>query len=278
MTDPGSAEAAARRLDEPLSTAPGPANDLAAAMRRIAEMLVGREVPDEALQAAASTVRQAADRLDEVTPPGRAHRGVPDRDGPPQDYFATSPVIGFANPVAPPAEVWAVRGEEGGWELRGRVSFGYAFEGPPTCVHGGEIARLFDELLGSTNILTGHAGMTGTLTVRYRRPTPILTPLDLEARLEKVEGRKVFVTGTIRVQGEITAEADGLFIEAPPERMLRIAERHAAAADGEVLDEGFRDSVRRAGDGHPPVGADRASTGKRSGTGDPQMARSRPSQ
>ncbi len=48
------------------------------------------------------------------------------------------------------------------------------YEGPPTCVHGGVIAELFDELLGISNILAGPGAMTGTLTIRYRRPTPLL--------------------------------------------------------------------------------------------------------
>ena len=39
--------------------------------------------------------------------------------------------------------------------MRGRVTYGYAYEGPPTCVHGGVIAELFDELLGMSNILVG---------------------------------------------------------------------------------------------------------------------------
>ena len=70
-------------------------------------------------------------------------------------------MIGFANPVAPPVDVWAVTGEGGQREIRGRVTFGYQYEGPPTCVHGGVIAELFDELLGLANIIVGQAGMTG---------------------------------------------------------------------------------------------------------------------
>ena len=62
------------------------------------------------------------------------------------------------------------------------MTFGYPYEGPPTCVHGGVIAELFDELLGMSNILVGQGAMTGTLKIRYRRPTPLLAPLELVAR------------------------------------------------------------------------------------------------
>ena len=33
-----------------------------------------------------------------------------------------------------------------------------------------------------SNILAGQGAMTGTLTIRYRRPTPLLAPLELAAR------------------------------------------------------------------------------------------------
>lgn len=226
--------------DPPRSTAPGPANDLAAGLRRVTNVVVGRAVPEDALAEAAAEVAAVADRLEALASPGRAPGNMPDRFGPPQDYFSTSPVVGFASPLAPPAEIWAVENEEGNLEMRGRVTFGYAYEGPPTCVHGGVIAELFDELLGTTNIMSGHAAMTGTLSVRYRRPTPLLAELDLEARLVGVEGRKVRLFGAIRSQGEITAEAEGIFIEAGERKMLDIARTNAEAADGDVLDPRFR--------------------------------------
>ena len=94
-------------------------------------------------------------RLEAAAPDEKRTRNQPFAEGHPQDIFPTSPVIGFANPVAPPVEVWAVEGENGAREVRGRVTFGYAYEGPPTCVHGGVIAELFDELLGMSNILAG---------------------------------------------------------------------------------------------------------------------------
>ena len=51
-----------------------------------------------------------ADRLEGAAGPGRRPRAQPDPVGEPQDFFPTSPVIGFANPVAPPVVVEAVDG------------------------------------------------------------------------------------------------------------------------------------------------------------------------
>lgn len=225
---------------------PTPVDDLAAALRRVTDLVVGRVVPDHELRAAARRVSALADHLAAVAEPGKAPRAAPDRSRPPQEYFSTSPVVGFANPLSPPVQVWAVPGDNGVPEMRGRVVFGYAYEGPPTCVHGGVIAELLDELLGVTNILTGHAGMTGTLAIRYRRPTPLLTPLDLEARLDKVHGRKTFMRGAILHNGTVTAEAQGLFVEAGARKMLEAVKANVAGAEGEVLDEGMAAAIQMA--------------------------------
>ena len=53
---------------------------------------------------------------------------------------------------------------------------------------------------------------TGTLTMRYRRGTP-LGPLHLEGHIDREEGRKVFVVATISDADGVTVEADGVFIE-----------------------------------------------------------------
>jgi acyl-coenzyme A thioesterase PaaI-like protein len=141
----------------------------------------------------------------------------PDPNGPAQDFFPTSPVIGFANPVAPPVEVETV---EGG--LNGRVFFDYQYEGPPGCVHGGIIALVFDELLGAANIASDSPGMTGTLTVRYRKPTPIRTDLRLIARFEGRDGRKIRTSGAMYHGDELTAEAEGIFIELVADRFFAL--------------------------------------------------------
>jgi hypothetical protein len=269
----------------PRTPDPGSRNDLAAALRRLTDLAVGRSLPDAAVAAAARELGGIADRLSRAAASGKAPRTMPDQSGPPQDYFPTSPMTGFASPLAPPLEVWAVR-VPGDWstptpegqqayELRGKVTFGYAYEGPPTCVHGGVIAELFDELLGTTALLTAQPGMTARLDVSYRQPTPILTPLDLEAWCDRVDGRKVYMKGAIRLDGEVTAEAEGLFIVAGPKRMLDIAARHAERSEDAVMDAGL-EAALGSERGAAPAGGD-ASDGQ-APPARAQMARSRPSQ
>jgi hypothetical protein len=224
---------------EPASTGDEPINRLAGALRRISAVAVGRPLEDESISAVADQLLQIAERLEREAPGVKRRRFAPDPRGHPQDFSPTSPVIGFANPIAPPAQVWAAEDENGQREIRGRVTFGYPYEGPPTCVHGGVIAELFDELMGAANVLANRPAMTGTLTVRYRKPTPLLTPLDLMARFVRSEGRKFFTWAAIYNDGVLTAEAEGIFIEVGPMQMQGIVTANAQDAEGPVIDAEF---------------------------------------
>ena len=200
---------------------------VAAAVRRITSALVGRPIEDDELHDAATALEALADRLEVSAAPGRRVRREPDPSGAAQDFFPTSPVIGFANPISPPVRVELT--ESG---LEGAAYFDYQYEGPPTCVHGGVIAMVFDELLGATNIAAGCPGMTGTLTIRYRRPTPLRTPLRLEARCLGQEGRKITTWGAIFDGEQLLAEAEGIFIQLVPERFLQVVASHGQTPPG----------------------------------------------
>ncbi len=233
-------------VDGPSTTAGDePLNQLAEAVRRVIAVAVGQPLREEHVTEAATRMADVADRLEAAAREEKRRRNQPFAGGHPQDIFPTSPVIGFANPVAPPVEVWAVEGHDGAREVRGRVTFGYAYEGPPTCVHGGVIAELFDELLGMSNILAGQGAMTGTLKIRYRRPTPLLAPLELAACHTGKEGRKVFAWGGIYYQGELTAEAEGVFIEVPPGRMLDIVAGNAHRTEAPLVDPDWQRLMAR---------------------------------
>jgi acyl-coenzyme A thioesterase PaaI-like protein len=220
-----------------------PINQVASALRRIGAVTIGQPLEDDVLRAAGGRLAEVADQLEAAAAASKRNRKTPGQAGfpgvHPQDHFPTSPMIGFANPISPPVEVWAVPGEDGQREIRGRVTFDYPFEGPPTCVHGGVIAELFDELLGLSNILAGKGAMTGTLTVRYRRPTPLLAPLELAARHTGQEGRKVHAWGGLYHDGALTAEAEGVFILVDFGRMLDIVSGNAHgahSAEGPLVD------------------------------------------
>jgi acyl-coenzyme A thioesterase PaaI-like protein len=118
-----------------------------------------------------------------------------------------SPVSGRRNPIAPPVRIW--RDDD---HVGGAVTFSPTYAGPPDSVHGGIIAAVFDELLSMANIVTGRAGYTGTLSIRYHRKTPLETPIELWARQVTVDGRKLITRGEMRVDGEVTASAEAIFV------------------------------------------------------------------
>jgi acyl-coenzyme A thioesterase PaaI-like protein len=177
----------------------------------------------------ADDLERLARRLDDLTA-GSMYEGFgesPLAGADPHAFFDHSPMLGRANPLAPPVTLWA-----DGNVLRGRVTFEAAYEGPPGCVHGGYIAAAFDEVLGSSQSLGGRPGMTGRLTVHYRSPSPLRTELTFAAHVVKVEGRKTFTYGTMHAGDRLCAEAEGLFIAIDFEKMLELrAERDRRFVD-----------------------------------------------
>lgn len=96
------------------------------------------------------------------------------------------------------------------------------------------MAAAFDEVLGSTQSLSGSPGMTGRLTVHYRKPTPLETELRFEGWLESVSGRKILTRGELYAGDVLCAEAEGLFISIDPSRFAELKqERDRRQADGE---------------------------------------------
>ncbi len=124
-----------------------------------------------------------------------------------RDYVPRSPLVGAVNPHSPPFEWEFVDGR-----VVARGVFTAAFEGPPGYVHGGWVALAFDEVLGLANVASGYGGLTGRLTVRYRRPTPLRTELRIEAHTARVDGRRLVTVGTLHAGDTLTAEAEGLFV------------------------------------------------------------------
>jgi len=199
---------------------------LAAAMRDVIEHLVITDAPELELRAAAERLEQYAARL--ATHPRRVRtEGYSEtaNSGDVHGFFDYSPLIGHSNPLAPPI----VLGEQDD-RVRGRVVFGSAYEGPPGHVHGGYIAAAFDEVLGYAQSLTGNPGMTGTLRIVYRSPTPLHTELRFDGRVDRIEGRKIFAVASLHAGERLCAEAEGIFISLGREHFRAMGERAEAVA------------------------------------------------
>ena len=97
--------------------------------------------------------------------------------------------------------------------MSGHVTFGRHFLGSNGVVHGGAIPMLFDDLLGRLAIVGGRPrSRTAFLHVDYRSVAPIDVTLRVEAAIERVEGRKHFLRGTLSEGDRLCAEASALFL------------------------------------------------------------------
>ncbi|WP_344669666.1 hypothetical protein [Catenulispora yoronensis] len=118
-----------------------------------------------------------------------------------------STINGRGNPLAPPVRMWA-----DGDLIRAEAYFNAPYEGPPGRVHGAWVAACFDEVLGCAQGASGAFGFTGTLTITLRRATPLYTKISYEAGFSHREGRKIHAWGRCYANGQLTAEASGVFV------------------------------------------------------------------
>ncbi len=197
---------------------------LADAVRRLIDHAVNSDVPEADVEEITTTLEEIDARLKEHPRRATHKTRLPDFADL-QAIFRNDPIIGLHNPIAPPVIV-----EKDGEIIRGTATLGSAYEGPPGYVHGAVLAGVFDMLLGLANVASGSPGMTGTLKVKYLRPTPLNTPLVFEALTDRIDGRKVIAKGTLRAGEDLTAEAEGIFVSLQIDRAVEI----------------FRDAKRRA--------------------------------
>jgi acyl-coenzyme A thioesterase PaaI-like protein len=97
--------------------------------------------------------------------------------------------------------------------------------GTPETLNGGIIASLID--CHGLNLAIAHAYrvekrpigsaprigyVTASMNVSYLKPAPIGQPIELRARILKIEGRKAWVSCTLSAAGEVRATGDVLGI------------------------------------------------------------------
>jgi acyl-coenzyme A thioesterase PaaI-like protein len=128
---------------------------------------------------------------------------------------------GGRNPLAPPLRVSAGVDSDGEPVVVGEVRLERSREGPPERVHGGMVAGIFDDVLsGAPGLVDAGPVVTGRLSVRYRRPTPLDVELRFEARVVRYSGRRLVARArclapTADGGTEVTAEAEALFVAIP---------------------------------------------------------------
>jgi len=186
---------------------PAELRSLVARVHDLIDAVANTEVDTDTLAEAAATVEGLTGRLNVAR---RQIGTMVEReldDGGTEFGTITNVVSGDTNPAAPPLLLH--RTAEG---VRGEVTLNTVYQGPPGLVHGGWIAALLDQAVGTASSLATSPGLTAKLEVDYRSPTPLFTPLEVVARVTGTERRKVWVSGEIRAHGEVTARATALMV------------------------------------------------------------------
>ncbi len=106
------------------------------------------------------------------------------------------------------------------------VWFGPGTEGPPGHAHGGSVASALDEAMGGAAWHAGLPVVAARLTIDFREMVPIGIEATIEARIDRVDGRKVRTRGRLTDgAGRVYAEGEGLFIVLEADQLDRLAGR-----------------------------------------------------
>jgi hypothetical protein len=176
--------------------------ELARELRALTDTVLSLERTSPELETLVQTVRDARDALAAQVPADlRPRVGEHARDDQ-RVYVDHGYDVGDYNPCFP-QYTFSVEGDD---HARGTVEFPVSYEGPPGIVHGGFLAVFFDCVVQQLNCALGLAGKTAELALRYRHPTPLLTPLVY--RVERVvDDRRITAHAELFLGDDLLCEA-----------------------------------------------------------------------
>jgi hypothetical protein len=163
----------------------------AGALRRLTGLLLSLEHEHPTVDAMLAQFAEWEHELAAAIPPDprpRIGEGGEDR----RVYLDHASDVGAYNPSFPEYTFDHLDDEA----ASGRVTFPLNYEGPPGLVNGGFLAVFFDCITQHQSCAAEKTGKTRSLTVTFRRPTPILTELRFDIARTEDDGR---VTSTARL-------------------------------------------------------------------------------
>lgn len=94
-----------------------------------------------------------------------------------------------------------------------RVWFGPGAEGPPGHVHGGAMAAVLDEAMGTAALLRGKPSVAAEITCRFLAMLPlgVVATAEASASLPDDEGRMAVTVRLVGPDGTVHAEGTGTF-------------------------------------------------------------------
>ncbi len=96
---------------------------------------------------------------------------------------------------------------------RGCFTLGPSYAGGAGFAHGGIVAVVLDEAMGKLSKLSDEKAVTAEMSINYRKPVPVDTPIVVEGWQEQESGRNRFRAAEIRdPQGNVLARGKGRFV------------------------------------------------------------------
>jgi acyl-coenzyme A thioesterase PaaI-like protein len=198
----------------------------AAALRRLSHAMVSRDLDADMLDrlraeadalAAAIEPAPRRDRQAMLTEHVERMFGMVESEGDLEtghaafDVMADRAIGGPANPMGVQVDVEFLDDE-----VVGVVTLLPAYEGGPGRAHGGMVAAIFDDITGYVLRIAQTAAFTGTLSVRYHKPTPMERPLTFRARLVGREDRRLFITADCHDGETLISSCEATYITIDP--------------------------------------------------------------
>lgn len=186
----------------------------AASMRRLASLLLSLEHSHPTVDTMLAQFADWERELAGAVPPDSTPRLGPDGSDSQRVYLGHAFDIGAYNPCFPEYRFDSLDGQT----ASGTVTFPLVYEGPPAVVHGGFLAVFFDCVTQHQNCAAALSGRTRSLTVTYRKPTPILTELRFDIVRSEVD-RAVTSTARLLLDGEVLCTGEINAMALRPEKM-----------------------------------------------------------
>jgi hypothetical protein len=182
---------------------PLPQTETAAALiRRVSALLLALEGEEPDVDRLIAELRDVEAALADRVPASPGPRVGDAASGDGRIYLDHAFDIGAYNPCFPEYDI-RVDGDR----ATGSVSFPLPYEGPPGIVHGGFLAVFFDCVVQHHNCEVGVAGKTVSMSVRYRRPVPLLETLSFSLERTVSDGR-ILSAGELHTGGRVLCEAE----------------------------------------------------------------------
>jgi hypothetical protein len=193
-------------------------------LRQVTGLVLAAEQPDPAVDRLVAELEGAVAALGGPGAADLPPRVGAEADGDGRVYLDHGRDIGAYDPMFPEYRI-DVHDET---RATGEVTFPIAYEGPPGIVHGGFLAVFFDCVVQHHHCVAGLAGRTTALSVRYRRPTPLLRPLAFEVD-RNVGGGRIHSTARLLDGDRLLCEAEVDAIEGDHAALPAVSPRRGTA-------------------------------------------------